>query len=94
MTIYATRMRDKLTQALTPHSLTIKDVSHQHAGHAGAGHPGGETHFDLVIVSDRFQGLSRVARQRLVYGAVADELAERVHALSVRALTPAEAAAG
>ncbi|MFV3076720.1 BolA family protein [Niveispirillum fermenti] len=94
MTTYATRMRDKLTQALTPHSMTIKDVSHQHAGHAGADHPGGETHFDLVIVSDRFQGLSRVARQRLVYGAVADELAERVHALSVRALTPAEAGAG
>jgi stress-induced morphogen len=92
MTIFATRMREKLTEALTPEMLTIKDVSHRHAGHAGADHPGGETHFDLVIVSDRFQGLSRVARQRLVYDAVAAELAERVHALSVRALTPAEAA--
>ncbi len=92
MAIYATRMRDKLTQALTPQVLTIKDVSHRHAGHAGADQPGGETHFDVIIVSDRFQGLSRVARQRLVYDTVAAELSERVHALSVRALTPEEAA--
>jgi len=93
MAIFATRMRDKLTQALTPQSLTIKDVSHRHAGHAGADHPGGETHFDVVVVSDRFQGLNRVARQRLVYEIVAQELAERVHALSVKALTPEEAGA-
>lgn len=92
MAIYATRMRDKLTQALTPQALTIKDVSHRHAGHAGADQPGGETHFDVTIVSERFQGLSRVARQRLVYDIVAAELSERVHALSVRALTPEEAA--
>ena len=91
MAIYASRLRDKLTEALNPQSLTIKDVSHRHAGHAGADHPGGETHFDVVIVCDRFQGLSRVARQRLVYDTVAQELAERVHALSLRALTPEEA---
>ncbi|WP_029012531.1 BolA family protein [Niveispirillum irakense] len=93
MTVYATRIESKLTQALAPQALSIKDVSHQHAGHAGADHPGGETHFDVTIVSDRFQGLGRVARQRLVYDALAAELAERVHALSVRAQTPAEAAA-
>lgn len=92
MAIYATRMRDKLTEALTPQALTIKDVSHRHAGHAGADREGGETHFDITIVSQRFQGLTRVARQRLVYGAVATELEERVHALSVQALTPDEAA--
>lgn len=92
MAIYATRMRDKLTEALNPQGLTIKDVSHHHAGHAGADQPGGETHFDVVIVSDRFEGLGRVARQRLVYGVVSAELAERVHALSIQALTPAEAA--
>lgn len=93
MTIYATRMRDKLTLALNPDDMVIKDVSHQHAGHAGADQPGGETHFDVVLVSDRFQGLGRVARQRLVYDILAAELAERVHALSVKCLTRAEAAA-
>ncbi|MDG5495761.1 BolA family protein [Niveispirillum sp. BGYR6] len=92
MAVYATRMENKLTQALEPQALVIKDVSHSHAGHAGADHPGGETHFDVTIVSDRFQGLGRVARQRLVYEVVKEELAERVHALSIKALTPEEAA--
>jgi BolA protein len=94
MAVYATRMENKLTQALAPQSLIINDVSHTHAGHAGANQPGGETHFDVIIISDRFQGLGRVARQRLVYDTVKDELAERVHALSIKALTPAEAAKG
>lgn len=89
---YRTRMETKLTQALAPDSLTIKDVSHLHAGHAGAD-PAGETHFNVTVVSSRFDGLGRVARQRLVYDIVAEELRERVHALALRTLTPAEAAA-
>ncbi|HYE48040.1 MAG TPA: BolA family protein [Azospirillaceae bacterium] len=90
---YQTRMRTKLTEALAPRRLDIKDESHRHAGHAGH-RPEGETHFDVEIVSDRFAGLSRVARQRLVYQILAAELAERVHALSLRTLTPDEAERG
>lgn len=90
MTIYASRIEAKLTEALNPLVLTIKDVSHRHAGHAGAD-PAGETHFDVTIVTDHFSGLGRVARQRLVYDLLQAELAERVHALSIKTLTPAEA---
>lgn len=90
MTIYASRIEAKLTEALNPLVLTIKDVSHRHAGHAGAD-PAGETHFDVTIVTDHFTGLGRVARQRLVYDLLQAELAERVHALSIKTLTPAEA---
>jgi BolA family transcriptional regulator, general stress-responsive regulator len=86
---YATRMRTKLTEALQPTRLDIIDDSHRHAGHAGAD-PLGETHFNIIIVSAAFDGKSRVARQRLVYDAVAQELKERVHALSLKTLTPAE----
>lgn len=89
---YRTRMETKLVQALAPQALTIKDVSHLHAGHAGAD-PAGETHFNVTVVSDRFDGMTRVARQRLVYDLLADELRERVHALQLRTLTPAEQAA-
>lgn len=89
---YRTRMENKLTEALAPQELIIKDVSHLHAGHAGAD-PAGETHFNVTVVSDRFEGMPRVARQRLVYDVVADELRERVHALQLRTLTPAEHAA-
>ncbi|MBI1206047.1 MAG: BolA/IbaG family iron-sulfur metabolism protein [Azospirillum sp.] len=86
---YATRMRTKLTEALHPVRLEIEDDSARHAGHGGA-NPQGESHFNLTVVSAAFEALSRLARQRLVYGIVADELAERVHALSLRTLTPAE----
>lgn len=65
-------------------------------GTAGAGHApvdgGGETHFRVEIVSDAFEGKSRVERQRMVYAAIEDELRERVHALQLKTLTPAEAA--
>ena len=60
-----------------------------HAGHAGA-RPEGETHFSVTIVSAAFIGQSRVARQRLVYQTLADELATRVHALSLTTLAPDE----
>ncbi|HXP03285.1 MAG TPA: BolA family protein [Stellaceae bacterium] len=55
----------------------------------GAGQ-GGETHFSVVIVSTSFVGLGRVARQRLVYEALAAELAGGVHALALTTLAPDE----
>lgn len=86
----ATAIRDKLTAALAPQRLDIVDESHKHAGHAGA-RPEGESHFRVSIVSDRFEGLSRLARQRLVYGALAEELKTDIHALAIEAKTPSEA---
>jgi len=86
----AARLQKKLEAALSPLSLVIEDESAKHAGHAGA-REGGETHFRIRIVSESFAGLSRVERQRKVYAAVAEELAERVHALSLITLTPEEA---
>ncbi len=79
----------KLTDALAPLDLRIVDQSALHAGHAGAA-PGGETHFDIAITAGAFEGLSRVARQRLVHGVVAEELAGPVHALSLTTKAPAE----
>jgi BolA family transcriptional regulator, general stress-responsive regulator len=82
-------IRRKLTERFQPIRLAVVDESHRHAGHAGA-RPGGETHFAVVIVSARFAGLGRVARQRLVYDALAEELASGVHALSLTTLPPNE----
>lgn len=97
--LLADRMRTKLTAALQPVRLELVDRSAEHAGHAGlkehvaAGRApaSGETHFDLLVVSPAFRGQSRVTRQRLVYKAVAEELAAGVHALAITALTPEEA---
>lgn len=88
---YAERIRTKLTATLTPHRLQIDDVSHHHAGHGGHDLRG-ESHFNVLIVADGFSGLSRVARQRLVYDLLRVELTERIHALSLQTLTPEEAA--
>lgn len=85
----ADTMREKLTAAFAPKELEVVDESARHAGHAGS-RPGGETHFNVRIVSDSFDGVSRLERQRRVYAALADELKGRVHALSVTTLTPAE----
>jgi BolA family transcriptional regulator, general stress-responsive regulator len=86
----ADTIRRKLTARLAPVRLDIVDESHRHAGHAGA-RPEGETHFAVTIVAASFGGLNRVARQRLVYGILADELAGRVHALSLTTIAPDEA---
>ena len=85
----ADTIRAKLTERFTPIRLEISDESHRHAGHEGA-RPEGETHFSITIVSAAFTGESRVARQRLVYQTLADELATRVHALSLTTLAPNE----
>jgi BolA family transcriptional regulator, general stress-responsive regulator len=85
----AETIRDKLTGRFAPSRLVILDESHRHAGHAGA-RPEGETHFAVTIVAPAFKGLNRVARQRLVYETLADELATRVHALSLTTLAPDE----
>ena len=85
----ADTIRQKLTQAFRPLRLDIVDESHKHKGHAGA-RPEGETHFRVEIVSASFAAQSRVARQRLVYAALAEELKDRVHALSLATLTPDE----
>ncbi len=85
----AETIRDKLTGRFAPTRLEILDESHRHAGHSGA-RPEGETHFAVTIVAPAFTGLNRVARQRLVYETLADELATRVHALSLATLAPDE----
>jgi BolA protein len=87
----ADTIRRKLTERFAPLRLEIVDESHRHAGHAGA-RPEGETHFAVTVVSPEFAGLNRVARQRLVYQTLAEELATRVHALSLTTLAPDETA--
>jgi BolA protein len=87
----AERIRAKLAAGLTPAALDIQDESAKHAGHAGA-RPGGETHFDIYVVAAAFQGQSRVARQRMVYRLLDEEIAAGVHALAMTTLTPDEAA--
>jgi len=85
----AEAVKTKLTKRFAPERLKIEDESHRHAGHAGS-RPEGETHFRVEVVSKLFAGLGRVARQRLVYEALAEEIKGGIHALSIATLTPEE----
>ena len=93
----ATIIREKLTTGLSPERIEIEDDSARHAGHHHEGgmdgQAGGESHFNLTVVAAAFEGQGRLQRQRTVNALLRDELAGPVHALSVRALTPREAAA-
>lgn len=84
------RIRALLTEALAPQSLEVADDSHKHAGHAGA--RGGQGHFGVDIVSSAFAGKLPLARHRLVYAALGEMMQTDIHALSIRARTPDEAA--
>ena len=83
------RIREKLEAALAIARLEVKDESHLHAGHAGAPE-GGESHFRLTLVAQEFEGMSRVARQRLVNDILKDELDGPVHALAMKTIAPSE----
>ncbi len=80
----------KLTAALAPKSLEVIDESHRHAGHGHHHHPDGETHFRVEIVSDAFEGKSRIERHRMINALLAEELASRVHALAISARATSE----
>ncbi len=86
-------MSERIEEALAPLApleLQVKDQSAQHHGHGGW-REGGETHFELYLVSASFRGQTRVVRHRMVHHLVAPLLEERVHALAMRLLTPEEA---
>ena len=89
MAAVAETMREKLQTAFAPERLEVIDDSSRHAGHSGA-REGGESHFTVKITASAFTGIGRLARQRQVYAALADELAGPVHALSVQASAPGE----
>lgn len=76
----------RLRERFKPDELLIKDQSHLHAGHAGAAD--GRGHFDVRIVSQKFDGMSRIERHRSVYQALGDLLESDIHALRINALTP------
>ncbi|EFN56446.1 hypothetical protein CHLNCDRAFT_48758 [Chlorella variabilis] len=90
----ADSIQRKLREELQPLRLEVVDNSHQHAGHGGyrgSATYSGETHFNVEVVSARFEGLTSIKRHRLVYQILDDELRSPVHALSLITKTPAEA---
>ncbi|AFJ47958.1 transcriptional regulator BolA [Shimwellia blattae] len=75
----------KLKTAFDPVFLEVTDESYRHNVPAGS-----ESHFKVVLVSDRFTGERFLNRHRLIYGTLSDELANTVHALALHTYTPKE----
>ncbi len=78
-------IEEKIQASLTPSYLDVINESHMHSVP-----PGSESHFKLVIVSDRFEGVSRVKRHQTVNAILEKEISEDIHALSMETLTPGE----
>ena len=83
-------IRERLAGGFPGALIELEDDSHLHAGHEGA--KGGAGHFRARLVSARFAGLSKVARHRLVYDCLRDWMPHRIHALTIDARSPDEAA--
>jgi BolA protein len=83
------RLTERLRTGLDPEQLEVIDDSYRHAGHAGAAD--GRGHFTVLVVSQRFAGLSTLRRHRLVYEIVGDMMTTDIHALSIQAYAPGEA---
>ena len=87
MSVSAAEIEAALRDALAPDALAVVDDSHLHAGHAGAREGG---HYTVTIVSERFTGLQRVARHRLIYHSLAELMQQGIHALAIDARAPGE----
>ncbi len=71
---------------LEPTRLEVVDDSARHAGHAGAAT--GLGHFNVLIETNAFAGLSPVARHKLVYQALGSLLETDIHAVGIQARLP------
>lgn len=90
MSARVNRIETILRERFAPSVLQIADDSAKHAGHAGA-RAEGETHYSVMVVSDRFAGLGRVERHRLVNAALQEEFDNGLHALALTLRAPGEA---
>ena len=87
MSVAAAEIEAAVRAALQPSKLEVLDDSHLHAGHAGAREG---RHFTVRVTAERFNGLSRLARHRLIYDAVQPLIPRGIHALAIEARAPGD----
>jgi len=80
-----TAIEQKLLSAFDPVFLEVVNESHLHNVPSGS-----ESHFKVVIVTPAFEGMRLLQRHRAVNAVVAEELAEKIHALALHTYTPSE----
>ncbi len=80
-----TKIITKLQAELAPQILDVVNESHQHNVP-----PGSESHFKVIVVSDKFSGQRLIARHRMINRCLADELQNDIHALAIHTYTDEE----
>lgn len=85
MTSMYTTIEKKLKSAFAPEFLDVIDESHMHGG--GTLH---ETHYKVVIATEKFEGMRLLQRHRAINEVLSEELRSTVHALALHTYTPAE----
>lgn len=92
------RIRDErileAMKLLNPIKIQLSNNSAAHAGHLETSNNQadfiGDTHYKLLIVSEIFNGMSRIDRQRMVMNLLKDEFNSGLHALEIKAYSPNE----
>lgn len=79
------QIEQKLLAAFSPAFLDVINESHMHNVP-----PGSESHFKVVVVSDKFEGQRLLQRHRSINKTLADELANQIHALAIHSYSEAE----
>ncbi len=74
----AEELKGRIEDALPGATASVEDLT------------GGGDHFRADVISDRFEGMSRIQRHRLVYDVFGAEVGGPIHALSIKASTPEE----
>jgi stress-induced morphogen len=72
----AQELQERIEAALPGASVSVEDLT------------GGGDHFRAEVVSDRFDGLSRIQQHRLIYQVFGEEIGGPIHALSIKTSTP------
>jgi stress-induced morphogen len=78
----ADELRTRIEDALPGSDVNVIDTT------------GGGDHFRAEIVSERFEGLSRIQQHKLIYDVFGDEVGGAIHALSIKTETPTRAGDG
>lgn len=87
---FSQSIEKKLEAELNPTSLEIVNESHLHAGHQESFDGSGETHLRIKIITEAFEGMSRINRHRAINALIGDEIAAGLHAIAIEAKAPSE----
>ena len=69
-----------------PEFFSVLDVSEQHRGHQNF-NENVESHFEIIIVSEKFKNLNRIERHRMVNHSLKDEFLSDLHSVIIKTYT-------